>query len=107
MNEDSDSLSPLAVPRENRKIQHLDAAGEFTYLGDVQPTKQSVGWGSFWVNRNWYETGFMIAGHPYDNGVFAHAPSDVRYHIGGKYAFFSGCVGLDDGNVADTGGRGH
>jgi alpha-galactosidase len=46
----------------------------------------------------------MIAGHPYDNGVFAHAPSDVRYHIGGKYAFFSGCVGLDDGNVADAGG---
>lgn len=99
------ALSPTNVPSDDKKIQHLDAAGEFTYLGDLSPSFKSVGWGEFWVNRNWYEQGFSIGGHKYDNGVFAHAPSDVRYHIGGKYAFFSGCVGLDDGNVGNQGSQ--
>ena len=73
----------------------LSALG-YTRLGDLVPSHSSVGWGSFQVNKHWYEHGFMIAGQHYSNGVFAHAPSDVRYHLERKYSFVEGCVGLND-----------
>jgi hypothetical protein len=73
----------------------LSALG-YTRLGDLVPSHSSVGWGSFQVNKHWYEHGFNIAGKHYTNGVYAHAPSDVRYHLERKYSFVEGCVGLND-----------
>ena len=69
-----------------------------TRLADLKPLVSSVGWGEFWTNRNWYQRGFTIAGRRYEHGVFAHAPSRVLYALDRKYASFSACVGLDDGN---------
>ena len=64
-------VTPYAADHE-KKLQHLDASGEFTYLGDLNPTEQSIGWGEFWVNRAWYDNGFSISVKA-DNGVFARA----------------------------------
>ena len=42
------SLSPHAPYKADheKKLQHLDASGEFTYLGDLEPTYESMGWAS-------------------------------------------------------------
>jgi len=72
-------------------------------LGDILPMSTSVGWGSYWVNKNWYQSGFMIGGIRYTTGVFAHAKSKIEYNLdemtsGGErvWSDFSFCVGLDD-----------
>jgi len=72
-------------------------------LGEILPESTSVGWGSYWVNKNWYQTGFMINGVRYTTGVFAHAKSSIIYNLedltaGGDrvWSDFSFCVGLDD-----------
>ena len=43
------------TPSSPNYIQHLDAVGEFTYLGDLNPTYESMGWGEYWVNRAWHD----------------------------------------------------
>ena len=92
------ALSPLA-PSNPKYVQHLDAAGEFTMLGDLQPTADTtVGYGELMTGRAWWSQGFHIRGQEFDNGVFAHAPSDVHYHLGKKFKVLKGCVGLDDHN---------
>ena len=110
-----------------RMAEYYAGSEEFMYLGDLVPTHQSVGWASYLVNRNWsevlriaclckpyhrYMRGFLIAGKKYEDGVFAHAPSDIRYDLQKRFRFawhpfsvvthacvsyFSACVGLDDG----------
>lgn len=72
-------------------------------LGEILPEAQSVGWGSYWVNKNWYQSGFMINNIRYSTGVFAHAKSEIVYNLkdltsGGErtWSDFSFCVGLDD-----------
>jgi hypothetical protein len=92
-----------AASAETMYAQSSSAAapksGDFTLLGDLVPSHASVGWGSYQVNKNWYKKPFTIKGQTYKFGVFAHAPSDIRYHIEGKYKSFTGCVGLDDMNA--------
>ena len=91
-------VTPYAADHE-KKLQHLDASGEFTYLGDLNPVPgYTVGYGEMYVNRAWYAAGFHIAGTKYDNGIFAHAPSNIEYHLGKRYNRLVGCVGLDDHN---------
>ena len=34
----------------------------------------------------------------YDNGICAHAPSKVKYHLRKKFSWFAGCAGIDDFN---------
>ena len=55
-----------------------------------------VGWGSYQVDSNWYGPGFRIGGVSYDKGIFAHAPSEVKFPVGGAYSTLNLCVGLDD-----------
>ena len=71
-------------------------------LGSLVPSFTSVGWGSYWVNRNWHANGFEIAGAKYSSGVFAHAPSRIIYPLHQKFDTFSTCVGLDDGIKEDN-----
>jgi len=80
-----------------------DAEIECRDLGDILPEASSVGWGSYWVNKNWYQSGFVINDIRYTTGVFAHAKSEIKYNLksltsGGlrTWSDFSFCVGLDD-----------
>jgi serine/threonine protein kinase len=76
------------------------------YLGsDIAALDEpSVGWGSYQVDSNWYGPGFKIGGIPYDKGIFAHAPSEVQFSLGGIYSMLNLCVGQDD--VDAVGGDG-
>lgn len=80
-----------------------DAEIECMDLGDILPEAQSVGWGSYWVNKNWYQSGFMINNVRYTTGIFAHAKSEITYNLkdltsGGlrTWSDFTFCFGLDD-----------
>jgi hypothetical protein len=83
----------------------VEPTGNFMYLADLVPQHESVGWGSYQINKNWYNRSFSIGSVEYDHGVFAHAPSDIIYHLEGKYRTFTGCVGLDDENEKSTAGQ--
>jgi hypothetical protein len=76
------------------------------YLGsDIAALdKPKVGWDSYRIDSNWYGPGFRIGGVSYDKGIFAHAPSDVKFALGGTYSTLNLCVGLDD--VDAVGGDG-
>ena len=88
------------LPASSTPLKKAEAGVTTTLLADLVPLQASVGWGTFWANRNWYQRGFTIAGRHFDTGVFAHAPSDLHYDLGGRFSEFSACAGLDDGNAS-------
>jgi len=69
-------------------------------LGSTLPESSSVGWGSYWVNKDWFLNGYRIGGQRYGDGVFAHANANITYPLRKKFDVFSACVGLDDSNGA-------
>ena len=77
---------------------------DFVYVGDLVPESASVGFANYAVHEHFdksdklqpWKSGFNIAGKHYKNGVFAHAPSNVKFDLENRYSLFHACVGLDD-----------
>jgi hypothetical protein len=88
-----------------------------TYLSDLTPSTTAVGWGVFSVGHYRFTSeavdkvseGDPIVTHGtwYSHGLFAHAPSQLTYDIGGKYSEFHATLSMvewitapsDDGAV--------
>jgi hypothetical protein len=77
---------------------------DFVFVGDLVPESTSVGFANYAVHEHYdktdklqpWKTGFNIAGKHYKNGVFAHAPSNVKFDLENRYSLFHACVGLED-----------
>ena len=107
---DASVLSNLAsalLPQHHVVYQHLAESKAFTHLADLKPTSTSVGWGSFLVDRSWYGKGFEIGGEQFTSGVFAHAPSELKYNLGSRYSVFTGCAGPDSRKACGDGVQFH
>ena len=72
------------------------------WVSDLGPVSAQVGWGSLELDRSVDGNPLTIAGTVYDKGLAAHAPSDVRYYLGGACTTFTARAGVDD----ETGGLG-
>jgi len=67
------------------------------YLGsDVAAASATVGYDQYRVNGTPYGTGFDLGGVHYERGLFAHAPSVVRYPLAGEFNRLDVCVGITD-----------
>jgi hypothetical protein len=88
-------LASALLPQSHVVYQHLAESKAFTRISDLKPSATSVGWGSFLVDHSWYGQGFEIGGKTYVDGVYAHAPSKLSYHLGSRYSVFTGCAGPD------------
>jgi NPCBM/NEW2 domain/Right handed beta helix region len=88
--------------------QDTDTAAVVTYLSDMQWIKADNGWGPVEVNRSNGDQQaadgqpITVGGVVYQKGLGVHAPSDVRYALGGRCSTFSAVVGVDD-EVATNG----
>ena len=101
------NLASALLPQHHVVYQHLAESKAFTHLADLKPTSTSVGWGSFLVDRSWYGKGFEIGGEQFTSGVFAHAPSALKYNLGSRYSVFTGCAGPDSRKACGDGVQFH
>ncbi|MEU7112516.1 endo-alpha-N-acetylgalactosaminidase family protein [Streptomyces sp. NPDC046182] len=73
-----------------------------SWAGDLDWTSATNGWGPVERDRSNGETGtgdggpLRIGGVTYEKGLGAHAPSKVRYYLGGRCTSFTAEVGVDD-----------
>ena len=72
------------------------------WLSDLGPVSEQVGWGSLGIDRSVDGNPLTIAGTTYERGIAPHAPSEVKYYLGGNCTRFTSLAGVDD----ETGGRG-
>ncbi len=85
------------------------AATTTTYLGDMSWSSATNGWGPVERNRSNGDRGatdgrtITINGTAYPKGLGVHAPSDVRFNLGGACSNFTSDVGIDD----EVGSRGN
>lgn len=75
------------------------AVGEALWLTDAQRESARVGWRRPAVNRLPNESlALFVGGQLFARGIYAHAPSNYVYNLGGKWKRLSGQAGLADGN---------
>lgn len=84
---------------------------EWINLSDLQPNLASVGYWSFAVGKYPGSDGSMVQGTPiqngsqiYSHGLFAHAPSNLRYDLDGGYQTFKSDFFIDQAMTCDTDG---
>ncbi len=79
-----------------------------TFLSDRTPTLSNNGWGPVEKDRSNGEAAagdgrtLSIRGVQFSKGIGVHAPSDLRYNLGGVCNTFTATVGIDD-EVAPNG----
>lgn len=79
-----------------------------TYLSDLEWISSTNGWGPVERDMSNGERGandgqaITIGGTTYENGLGCHAPSRIRYYLGGNCSRFTARVGIDD-EVGDRG----
>jgi hypothetical protein len=71
--------------------------GRAVQLGDLQPVKQTQGWGSLGIHTNIDGYPLQIGSTLYSSGVGTHANSELVYDLGGSYQYFEAYVGVDAG----------
>lgn len=72
------------------------------YLEEIPPMNAEQQWGTLRAAQSVDGRPLTIAGQLYDHGLGTHAPSVVRYNLGGVYARFMATAGID----TETNGRG-
>lgn len=84
---------------------------EWIYLSDLQPNLVSVGYWEFAVGKYPASDGGMVQGKPIQNGdqtylhgLFAHAPSNLRYDLNGRYQTFKTEVFIDPSMICNADG---
>ena len=88
-------------------VHRSAAAVQCDYLGsNIEASSAEVGWERYHVDHTPAEhgpghDGILLAGVQYAKGIFAHAPSRVKFTIGGAYQSMSGCAGI--GTLQDCG----
>lgn len=69
--------------------------GTVTALTGLRPFAVSVGWGRLLVNTNWMGHPLRVGDRTFADGFWAHADSELRFRIDGKYDRFEAFVGED------------
>jgi len=84
----------LAVDKELKEVGLVWM--KWTKLSAIRPKDSQVGWGEFLKGKLELKGRPMkVDGLPFEDGLFAHAPSRVVYNLKGKgYEGFRGSVGL-------------
>lgn len=84
---------------------------EWIHLSDLQPNLVSVGYWEFSVGTYPASDGSMVQGksiqngnQTYPHGLFAHAPSNLRYDLNGQYQTFKAEVFIDQSMICDADG---
>ncbi len=72
------------------------SAGD-TYLSDLTAVSATSGWSTVQKDKCINTNPINLGGKVYAKGLGTHAPSEMVYNLGGKYAAFSAVVGIDDG----------
>ena len=75
----------------------FDKDGKQTLLTKLKPASVKVGWGSLLVNKRLAGGPIQIGKKTFKHGFFAHAPSSLSFHLGGKYVRFEGWCGVTIG----------
>ena len=70
--------------------------GTETILDTLDPTYVEVGWNKFRRGETYAGTPLEIGGRRFKTGLWAHARSELRYAIAGKYKRFEAWVGISD-----------
>jgi len=65
-------------------------------LSSLKPAYPSVGWHSLIHDQDFEDRPLQIAGRQLKRGLFAHAPSEASYFLGGEYARLEASVGVSD-----------
>jgi len=74
----------------------IAADGTKTPLGKLKPTSVKVGWGRMQWGKGVSDRPLQIGGKAFQEGLFAHAPSEISYTLGGKYVRFEAWAGVTD-----------
>ncbi|MEZ5942933.1 MAG: NPCBM/NEW2 domain-containing protein [Planctomycetaceae bacterium] len=69
-----------------------------TFLDDLQPIEQSVGYGALGRHGQlgYAEKQVVVAGQPARHSLSAHAPATLTYHLGGQYTSFESYLAMND-----------
>lgn len=87
------------------EIEAYEYAPNETYLSDLDWTSMSNSpyYPSISINHSADGRVMALNGVTYGKGLGAHAPSDVRYNLGGNYTTFVCDVGIDDEATTSAG----
>ena len=69
--------------------------GARTRLTTLKPDFVKLGWGQLLVDKNWQGRPLMVGDRKFGFGFWAHADSELRFNLGGKYERFEAYVGED------------
>jgi hypothetical protein len=72
------------------------------FLSDLKPLFASAGWSKPQYDLSVDGAGLSIAGRKFKKGIGTHAPSKIKYYLGGAFTRFKSWVGIDD----ETAGKG-
>jgi len=75
----------------------IDTAGKRVDMTTLKPVSAKTGWGSLMLNRGLTGGALQIGSKTFKRGFFAHAPSALRFALGGKYVRFEAHVGIGAG----------
>jgi formylglycine-generating enzyme required for sulfatase activity len=73
----------------------IAADGTETPLTKLKPVSVNVGWGNLLASRNHQNKPLQVGERIFDRGFWAHAPSEIRFRLGGKYVRFEAWAGID------------
>ena len=88
--------------RSERLTTQLGPGELVVAMSSLNPSAATNGWGPYERNRsNGQRRGgdgntLTIGGVRFDKGLGTHAPSSLKYDLGGQYSRFESSVGVDD-----------
>ncbi len=105
------AFESLAALKESQKLVDLQKTEESeVFLSDARWKKALVGWGKparnhYYFDRNIRDGVLLHAGGKFHaKGLYAHAPSEFAFRLGGKWEKFSATIGLQEGvDIAGSG----
>lgn len=110
--EDSETLAFLAdtipVSLSKRQCMEVEKNSDYEYLIDMPLVSESVGFwtlgkGTFPASEAGLVLGAIISSHgrDYPSGLFAHAPSELKFSLGGKYITFVSDITINETACGD------
>lgn len=105
------AFESLVALRERPELVDLEKTEESeVFLSDARWKKASVGWGKparnhYYFDRNIRDGVLLNAGGKFHaKGLYAHAPSEYAFRLGGKWEAFAATIGLQEGvDIAGSG----
>jgi len=84
------------------KLNPSELFGKKVYLSDLKPFYSTSGWNYSKIDRSIDGNTLKVGGKKFEKGIGTHAPSIIKYHLGGIFNNLKVKVGIDD----ETKGKG-